>query len=428
VATNGFSQGHALLIGVGSYTYKPQLNIPISVADAKKVAETLQNPQICGYPEKQITTLHDETATRESVLTSLSALAESANPSDTVFFFYCGHGDYGLDGLYYLTTSDTQVESHKVVPGTGVAEQELIEKIRAIRAKGILMVFNACHSGEISPALGGEGEVETLGSVQPPARLTNELLASGRGKIIISACRPDQLSYIGKGALSIFSQAVVDGLSGKGGVPNNSGYISAYGLYTHIYDQVFNRAKDIGHIQEPELTVLQGVGPFPVALYSGGESLGVFDPELETLPPETRPRIITQTTINVSGGFYQPGWVVSGNVYQSTGDMYINQTKPEASAVANIFQEIMARADGLPDSQKGIAKPILNQVQEKAEKIQQGDTSEETQSGFEILLRGIVGMIPDIAEVALSMLANPMSGVTLVIQKIAQKIKNDLAT
>jgi hypothetical protein len=112
------------------------------------------------------------------------------------------------------------------------------------------------------------------------------LLSSGSGRIIITACKEEQLSYIGKGDLSLFTQAVVDSLRGKGIVPRG-GLISAFDLYTSTFESV-NEAVQAAYnkSQEPELTVLKGIGPFAVALYRGAvdTDLGVAEAEVE--PPQ----------------------------------------------------------------------------------------------------------------------------------------------
>jgi uncharacterized caspase-like protein len=209
-----FDRGHALVVGVGSYTFVPQANIPISVADATRVRGVLCDPRLCGYPPAQVTLLHDETATRDGLLKALEAL-QATHAEDTVCLYYCGHGEYGTDGLYYLTTHDTQVSNGKVLKGTGLSAAELLDRLRAIPAKRLLLLFNACHSGAISPDLGLEAETPSFGGVSLPTTDTGALLSSGEGRIIITACRSTQKSYIGSSALSIFTQALVDGLQGQ---------------------------------------------------------------------------------------------------------------------------------------------------------------------------------------------------------------------
>lgn len=271
-----FNQAHALLIGVGSYAYIPQANIPISKADAEHVQSLLCNPNLCGYRADHVTLLHDETARRDDIIRALGALQAGTAREDTVLVFYCGHGDYGTDGNYYLTAHDTQVTAGRVTKGTGISEGELMNLLRAIPARRMLLLFNTCHSGEISPALGLQRE-KTFGDVAPPDTTTDALLSSGEGRIIITACRAEQKSWIGHGKLSIFAQSLADGLSGEGYVPNNNGYIGAFGLYEHLYAAVKEAAAKLGCVQEPVLTVLQNVGPFPVALYRGATDLGSFD-------------------------------------------------------------------------------------------------------------------------------------------------------
>ena len=134
--------------------------------------------------------------------------------------------------LYYLTTHDTQLDRRKVVTGSGLREAELIAKLRAIKAKRLLLLVNACHSGEISPVL-APSEAPQTGTPLPP-QIAAALPGTGEGRVIISACREQQYAFIGPGPLSLFTQALVDGLQGKG-VSSNRGYISLFDLYPHRY-------------------------------------------------------------------------------------------------------------------------------------------------------------------------------------------------
>ncbi len=277
-----FPTAHALLIGIGTYAHAPQLDVPITAADANAVALVLRDPQYCGYLPEQVTLLSDAAASREGILAALDGLAARAGEGDTVFIFYAGHGEYGDDG-HYLTTQDTRLAGRKVAVGTGLREAELIAKLRAIKAKRLLLIINACHSGEISPVL-APGEEPLTGTPLPP-QVSAALLGTGEGRVIISACRESQYSFIGPGPLTLFTQALVDGLQGKG-VSSNRGYISVFDLYTHLYfalDEAVPRKvsaavrQRYGEKQEPELTILKGVGPFAVALYRGATNLGDFN-------------------------------------------------------------------------------------------------------------------------------------------------------
>ncbi len=277
-----FSQGRALLIGVGTYRHAPWLDVPICAADARAVAAVLRDPDYCGYPADRVSVVHDASASRDGVLAALDDLAAQAGEDDTVLLFFCGHGGYGDDGEYYLTTHDTRIHNGKVASGSGLRDSELLERLRAVKAKRLLLLVNACHAGALSPTLGPAEP--TFGDTPLPGATAAALLATGEGRIVITACRDQQVSYIGTGALSLFTQALVDGLRGEG-TRGSRGYVSAFDLYVHLYDSVKEAAEQrYGKTQEPELTVLKGVGPFAVSLFRGATTLGDFDSGAR--PPE----------------------------------------------------------------------------------------------------------------------------------------------
>jgi hypothetical protein len=282
-----FTSGYALIIGVGKYQFIGQHNVPIAAADAESVCAVLEDPARCCYLTTQVTRLTNEFATRQAILTELDTLAKTLNTDCTLFFFFVGHGIYGVDGNYYLTTHDTRLLGGQVVAGTGISEIDLLDKLRQIKAKRMLLVINSCHSGELSPNfdLG-----DSFNSEPPPQKLTDALLSTGEGRITITACRSGQSSWIGGGNLSIFTDALVRGL--KGEAPNNHGYISAFGLYEYLFHEAKEAAEKLGQIQEPELTVIKGVGPFPVALYHGAGEPGSFN-VTEPAPTQTALREVS---------------------------------------------------------------------------------------------------------------------------------------
>ena len=316
-----FTQGHALLIGVGTYRDEPKLDVPITAADAEAVAAVLRNPEFCGYPENQVSVLRDAAASRDGSSSRLDDLAAQAEEGDTVLLFFCGHGDYGDDGDYYLTTHDTRLKGRKLVSGSGLRQSELIEKLRAVKAKRLLLLINACHSGELAPTLGSD---ETPFTGTPlPNNTAAALLATGEGRIIITACRESQLSYIGTGELTLFTEALVNGLQGRG-TSSTRGYLSAFDLYTHLYFTIEGAVrKKYGKTQEPELTVLKGVGPFAVSLYRGATTLGGFDaatpPPEETAVREVSAKEAQARLTQIIGARYEANLTGSGAIAQGPG-------------------------------------------------------------------------------------------------------------
>jgi hypothetical protein len=128
------------------------------------------------------------------------------------------------------------------------------------------MIFNACHSGSLQPKSLGRGDEEApVEGKSLPGGTASALLGTGTGRIVISACKPDQLSSYEEGErLTWFTKALKDGLRGES-IPYK-GYINAFNLYNYVYEEVTETAEKKNRAQDPMITVLQGVGPFPVAL------------------------------------------------------------------------------------------------------------------------------------------------------------------
>lgn len=263
--------GYALIIGVGSYRLTPARNVPATAGDAEAVAQVLRDPQRCGYPTEQVTVLTQEHATTDAVLAALDTLARKVTPNDTVFVFYAGHGDYGDDGAYYLTTHDTQIVGRQVVNRSGVRQDVLLEKIKAIPAERMLLVFNACHAGAAAPGTLGDDGPETGSSIPEP--VAGALLSAGKGRIIITACRANQKSYFVRDApTTIFGQKLVASLNGED-IPPRQGAIGVFDLYGAVHDSVKSLVqRKYELVQEPELTVSKGVGVMAVARYQGNEA------------------------------------------------------------------------------------------------------------------------------------------------------------
>lgn len=279
-----FDAGYALVIGVGSYEHMPSMNVPITVEDAQEVAAVLGDRRYCGYLGQQVTLLHDTETTRQNIEAELDRLATILQESDTLLLFYSGHGDYGEDG-YYLTTYDTKIDGGKVVSGTGIHEKTLLEKLKAIKAKRMFLIFNACHSGEISPdSLGSPSDAS---GHNLPDRTATALLGTGEGRVVITACRENQRSYfLKKSSMTFFAQALSDGLRGRD-IENRRGYVSIFDLYEYVFTNVSNEVQRrfgaLGFAQEPELTIQKGIGAMAIALHRGKTPEGDLDDQ--DLPP-----------------------------------------------------------------------------------------------------------------------------------------------
>lgn len=309
-----FVQGHALVIGVDMYQDPGLRNVSHTAADAKAVAAALHNPQVSGYPEQQVQLLTGSAATRNAVRKGLEHLARVTQSDDTVFLFFSGHGAFGADGtIYYLTTYDTQTATQTgqdgitttyVIDGTAISHAELLEHLRHIQASRLLLFFNACFSGSLSPTTLSTAEEQpaTQGAMLP-AQTAYALLNTGQGRAIVTAAREYQYSIVGSGNLTIFAQALVQALHGDD-VPNRDGMITLFDVYAALYRRVGEQTRPIiprlsermrqqhrDDRQQPEITLLKNTGVMPIALYSGTRAPIALDSNA-ALPPNTAFRLI----------------------------------------------------------------------------------------------------------------------------------------
>ena len=384
-----FTQGQALLIGVGSHQYHSFLDVPITVNDAQAVQGVLQNPDLCGYPPEQVTLLTNEQATTAGILQALDNLSQ-LDADRTVFLFFAGHGALGTDGRYYLLTHDVKLTDNKVTAGTGLSEEELLEKLRTIPAKRCLMIFNACHSAHLGP--GTLAPAASLSTLNPSGKTAHALLGTGEGRILIVAARKEQYSYFIPGAKNtFFTQKLVEGLEGE--ATANGGYIGVFGLYEYLYHEVKEAVQaKYEQVQEPVLTAVQMIGSFPVALYRGATSLGMFGEgteglvgtAVEQIAANKAARALRQTIkIDTGGGAYIGGNVDTGGGNFIGRDMnihgdYVRRDKVGGDKVAG--DKITVSGGGAVAKGKGataVGERGVNIVDSKVEgPIITGDSSE----------------------------------------------------
>ena len=493
-----FEQGHALLVGVGDYK-EASLNAPITASDAQALAEALKEPSV-GYLPRQVTTLTGPQASRANILDALRELAGKTSSESTVVLLLAGHGVPVPGGGYYFLSYDaTPDQAGSFYPYTVISSDELVEAIKNIPSRKTLILFNTCFSGVVAGALDPAAPPSEALGAAPSSDILDRVLGAGEGRVIISACRSNQKSWYGRGAdNTLFMEAVLMGLRGSEGIANRNGYIGVFELYDYLYEKVRKSAKELSsQAQEPVITIREGVGPFPVSLYRGGQNLGGGMPAAPNLNPQPTveagdavrivPQVqagrdynrasrggvintgrignmqtgsgtqwnigsitsgrdtITGSTINQSqtGGIRfgdnarVDGTVVGGNasgpIFSGTSYGPLNQGSGSQTVagrdinqggaeLAKVFAEAMQRVRAMPAEDQEIAAPIVKQAQAQAEKLQQGDTSPETENVLEKRLKQLMGVAPDIAEVVLTSLANPAAGVVAAIRKVAQRV------
>jgi len=89
--------------------------------------------------------------------------------------------------------------------------------------------------------------------------------------------------------------------------------------------------------------------------------------------------------------------------------------QPEAVATANMLAVLYEHIGQLPDSDE--KKKLIENI-----KALESKTDTDDESGVEEIVRNVAGLVPDVAEIAISTLINPASGVATLVQKVAVRI------
>ena len=240
-ASEGLSQLKAIIIGVNNYLESNPLAYCIN--DANALASLLSNGAYTINDKKNIKLMTDESGEldkpiRSNILNNLSSLSKSAQPTDTVLFFFAGHGDE-IENEAFIMPSDFRREAGK---RAGISINDIKKELVESKARLKILLFDACHSGSI------KDRAET-GKMS--ATFYNALLPSAEGFAVASACSQDENSHEwDKEKHGVFTYYLLQGLEGQADM-NFDGLVDLSELYSFITPQVQEWAFQNNTVQTP---------------------------------------------------------------------------------------------------------------------------------------------------------------------------------
>jgi len=228
-----FATKHALIIAVGDYPKSTGWGAISSVNDVPLIKQALLNQ---GFSEDNITTLINDQATKQGIVTALEKLKSELKPGDIVVIHYSGHGQQIFDDNgdeiddkdEALVPFDAWVKyTHNYHGENHLRDDELnsiIANIRNTLGKNgqLLMLLDSCHSGSATrggvtrggeptfapPGWKAKEEDKTKGS----AMLEREKVSDDAAPfVMMTGASADELNYEyeGYGSLSFaFSKAM----------------------------------------------------------------------------------------------------------------------------------------------------------------------------------------------------------------------------
>lgn len=440
--TTSFAHGHALIVGVGA-------DLPNTVDDAIGLAGILCDPERCAYPSGQVQLLTGANAHKDAVLMALDALARLSDPEATVVFYFSGHGYQvatAIGQAYFLLPFGYNLGQ---LPQSCISGKELTDRLAAIPAKKLLVLLDCCHAGGVEESK-APGAQFAKAPLPPEAR---DLLAQGRGRVVIASSKADELSYAGR-PYSAFTLALIEALAGQG-ASHQDGYVRVADLALYAREMVPKRTRERQH---PILNFEQADN-FLLAYYAAGDTQPKGlpfsgQPEIEPEPGAFAGLPTTSTVIDTGGGAFIGGNLdnrggsfvgrdkivygdevrgdkvlgdkttigditgstigVIGRVEQSTVTVGV-----PAADLERLFAPIMAAVQQADPAQRQAAEQTAQELQAEAGK---GKKADDTRLAD--LIDGLVGLVPAAVTAVVSAFASPiLAGVAgPVTQYVLKKI------
>ncbi len=215
----GFITGkyHALLIAVQEYASPDVGKLDYPVSDARRLMEVLSFRY--NFEKENIKILNNPD--RKTIYKTLQSLRKQLTDQDNLLIFYAGHGmwlDDMKQGFWLPRDAEGMSDPSDWIPNSSIRDY-----IKAIQAKHILLVADACFSGgifKLREVSGGPG-VSAEKIYELPSR---KAMTSGSLKTV-----PDQ---------SVFVEFLIKRLK-----ENNEPYLDSQKLFSRLKEAVINNSK-----------------------------------------------------------------------------------------------------------------------------------------------------------------------------------------
>ncbi|MCC6471959.1 MAG: SEL1-like repeat protein [Alphaproteobacteria bacterium] len=195
-----FGAYYALVIGNSSYRFLHGLKTPR--ADSEAVAALLARD--FGF---KVTLLND--ATRGDIIGALAKLRANLKWNDNLLVYYAGHGivDTATERGYWLP-----VDAEEKVPTNWISTADITDMVRAIEAKHVMVVADACYSGTLM-----RDTTARIDTARDRMVWLRRIMAK-RARTVLSSGGNEPVLDSGGGEHSVFAKAFLNALGESGEV------------------------------------------------------------------------------------------------------------------------------------------------------------------------------------------------------------------
>jgi len=221
-----------LLVGINQYNDVELPSLKYSALDCQGLGEALSE----ATNNRRELILHHDFAERQpkldAVRNSLKEIVTSAQPGDTILFYFSGHGILEpTTQQVYLCLTDTK---KKQLTTTGLPLNDILRLLGNCQAAQQLIWLDACHSGGMT--LRGTTKISLPNPTSELVKVLRRKAQKSQGFYALLSCDHSQQSWefpeLGHG---VFTYYLMRGLRGE--AVDAQGVIDADTLYQYVYYQ-----------------------------------------------------------------------------------------------------------------------------------------------------------------------------------------------
>ena len=190
---------------------------------------------------------------RTDILKKVKYISRRADPDDTIFFYFSGHG-YSENNIGYLATFDTDLD---LASDTSIPISRIRDELNKSQAKRKMLIIDSCYSGigtgkKIDPRMSEDFENSLFSDIS-------------EGWVVFASCKRNELSFpLEDNSMSVFTFYFTEGLKGNADTDADQ-KISLDDLNTYVTGKVSKWAIENGKLQTPNINMeLAGTFTFTI--------------------------------------------------------------------------------------------------------------------------------------------------------------------
>lgn len=220
----------ATFVGVGKHLDADIRDLIGATRDAKALHALFLDT----IPGSKPVLLADYDATAANIRKALQGTLGSATASDTVVFFFSGHGSHD----HRLAASDTELSN---LAASSIGMEELAQLFKSTKAKAVLCILDCCFSGGAPAKVLEDSPIPKTPGVPFDALI-------GEGRVLLTASKTDEVAYeLPQIRHGILTKALLDVLLSA------TSDVNILSIASEIMQRVQAEAARMGVVQTPVL-------------------------------------------------------------------------------------------------------------------------------------------------------------------------------